>query len=939
MTDTLDTTLDNHAASHGTNHGAAAPVLLPETAFPARRDPVAEAALVADWQTRALHRRVHDACAGRPRWVLHDGPPYANGDIHMGHAVDKLFKDMLVRARRMAGYDAVLVPGWDCHGLPIEWAVEDEMRGQGRQRRDIDPAAFRAACRARAEHWVARQADGFRRLGVLADWDHPYLTMSAEAEAAMVAELHRLLADGRVFRARRPVLWSVPEATALADAEVVYKPAPYRSLTFRMAVAAHEGCPDLAGADLLVWTTTPWTLPANRAVAAAADADYHLLPLSDGSRVLVAAAVADAVVAQTGLAAGLPLMTLTGAALAGAVLRHPLAALGYGPTVPLLTAGFVETTAGTGFVHVAPGLGPDDHRLGLGHDLPVDVIMEADGHYCAGLPAFGGAVVIDERGLPGDADDRVIRALTDLGRVAHLGQGVHDAAHSWRSGAPLVWRATDQWYLAIDDDLRARARAALERVAFLPPETRNRMLAMLDGRPDWCISRQRAWGAPIALFVHRRTGAVLDDPAVLARSRDLILAGGAEAWFAADPAEVLGADLPEGGHDPADWLRVDDVLDVWFESGCTHGWVVEGRFGLGTIADLCSEGSDQHRGWFQSSLIEAVATRGHAPFRALRTHGFVLDDAGRKMSKSAGNGVSPLDAADAWGADVLRLWVAASDTARDVRFAPETMRLHAETLRRIRNTLRWMLGNLAAAPAGLVPPADRLERPERLLLSRLAEIDGALRDDLDATDPAAMLDRLVRFCTDDLSAGWFAVRKDVLYCDAATSPRRRAVAAVLARVFNHLVAWIAPILPFAAEEAWRARWGDGAGSVHERLWPAVDPLWLDPGSILANRHLDGLRATVRAAAEPARRAGQIGRLDHAALTLHLPGAMAADLTTAELRLLLGVATLTVHRDAGDGQPRVVGLERSTRPVCRRCRQPVAVLVAPRDLCPRCDAVG
>ena len=626
-----------------TEHPPHAAVLLPKTKFSPRSDLGLEKVACARWEAGGLPAAVHAACSGRPPFLLADGPPYANGDLHMGHALNKTLKDMAVRCRRAAGMDAVLVPGWDCHGLPVEWMVEERYRERGLDKRDVPVAEFRAACREWATGWVARQAEGFRRLGVLADWDGAWKTMDARADAATVGELQRLLLAGLLRRSPRPVLWSVAEQTALADAEVEYREERHVSMLVRFPVAS--GGPVTAGASLLCWTTTPWSLPGNRAVACAPDVGYgayKVLGVSPGSLLVFGETL---VMAEDRAARTLELAGCTvwyraasfpGTALAGTSCTHPLARLGFGHAVPVLAADFVDASTGTGLVHVAPGLGPDDFRLGREHGLEVPDTVDADGRYSASVHHFAGMSVMQADGTRGEADAMMEAALSGCAGLASRWEARHETAHSWRSKTPLVYRTTAQWFVTMGDGLRERALAALEGVTFDPPASRNRLEAMVAARPDWCVSRQRPWGVPLGLFTHRVTGEPLADADVLGRVREAFAEGTGDAWYSRPASWFLGPD-----RDPAEWEQCMDVLDVWFESGSTHAWAAEARYGKDAVADLCVEGTDQHRGWFQSSLLESVATRGRAPYRALLTHGFVLDAKGRKMSKSEGNVVRP----------------------------------------------------------------------------------------------------------------------------------------------------------------------------------------------------------------------------------------------------------------------------------------------------------
>lgn len=920
------------AAADGPAH---APVRLPRTPYRQTLDRPAEsdAAAGARWDADRLHDRVAAAVRGRPPFVLHDGPPYANGDVHMGHALNKVLKDMVLRLERGLGRDATLVPGWDCHGLPVEWKVEETFRARGVDKAGVPVLEFRKACRDYATHWVERQKAGFRRLGVLARWDAPYLTMSAEADAATVREVHRLLEGGLLYRALRPVLWSVPEQTALADAEVEYRPERYTSLLVRFPVRDGWG---KGRTSLVCWTTTPWSLPGNRAVACAPDALYGVYEVSEGTgllrageRLVLVRDRAEDVLARAGATAWTEHRSLTGAELAGTVCAHPLAALGYGHDVPVLPADFVSTEDGTGLVHVAPGLGPEDYRLGLAHALPVLETVGPDGRYVATVPTFAGAVVVGSDGRRGDADGRVLEALAAAGMTVASWTDRHDTAHSWRSKAPLVYRATPQWFVRVDGtvpggrSLRETALAALDDVAFLPPEGRTRLASMLAGRPDWCVSRQRSWGVPLGLFVHRRTGEVLQDPAVLARVQAAFAEESSDAWYARPKSWFLGP-----AHDPDDWEQVMDVLDVWFESGSTHAWVLDGG-----VADLYLEGSDQHRGWFQASLLEAVGTRGRPPFRAVLTHGFVLDAKGRKMSKSEGNVVDPLQLADQHGADVLRLWVAMSDVEDDVRVSPAALALARDTLKKLRNTLRFALGNLAGEGRTTLPPLGTLAEPERWMLGRLNAVGRDLREKAKRYDFAGMTRALHAFASDDLSAFWFDLRKDSLYCDPVDACRRRGTVAVLDRVFDHLALWMSVMAPFSADEAWRERHPDGP-SVHETPWPEPDPDWDDTPLERRWALVREARSLVMSALDEAKLKQLLKANADAEAVVSTPAAdRLAGLDPEDFALALGVSAARV--EAADGTP-CATVHPMAGGKCPRCRRMFAAL-SDDGLCRRCDA--
>ncbi len=919
-------------------------VFLPRTDFPMRaRLPQREPELVARWRRMDLYRRLREAAAGRPRFVLHDGPPYANGHLHMGTALNKILKDVINRSRQMLGMDAVYVPGWDCHGLPIEWQVEQEYRKKGLDKDRVPIVEFRAACRAYAARWIEIQKAEFERLGVVGDWENPYTTMAFEAEAVIYRELLRFLHSGDLYRGKKSVLWSVVEKTALADAEVEYHEVESPTIWVAFPLVRVPR-PELAGVEAVIWTTTPWTIPANRAIAYGPDIRYlaiEVVATGEGARVrpgrrlLVAAELRRGLEAAAGVTESRVVAELGGRELAGAVARHPLRGLagGYGFEVPLLPADFVSEEEGTGLVHVAPSHGAEDFELGRRHGLEVPDTVAEDGRYTEAVPGFAGLHVFEAR-------EPVIRALEERGALLARGTLRHSYPHSWRSKAPLIFRATDQWFIAMDGPSRIRERAlrAIDETRWIPPQGRNRIRAMVESRPDWCISRQRAWGVPIALFVHRESGEVLKDPEVLERVARAFEEEGADAWWTHDPREFLGE-----RYRAEDYEKIDDILDVWFDSGSTHAIVLERRPELCWPASLYLEGSDQHRGWFQSSLLEACGTRGRAPYEAVLTHGFVVDAEGRKMSKSLGNVISPLDLMKTHGADILRLWVVSADYTEDVRIGPEILQGQADQYRRLRNTLRWILGNLRDFDEGERIARAAMPELERWVLHRLAELDRLLRECVESYDFQRFYTALHAFCATDLSAFYFDVRKDSLYCDLPESPRRRAARTVLDRLFDCLVRWLAPVLVFTAEEAWLVRHPGEAESVHLHLFPEIPADWHDPE--LAHRwaRVRRVRRVVTGALEVARKQRRIGASLEAAPVVWVTAEDAAALEgvdLAELAITSGVE-LRVGEPPAEAfrLEDVPGVGVLFRPAegrkCARCWQIRPEVDAEAALCPRC----
>ncbi|MBV8119812.1 MAG: isoleucine--tRNA ligase [Alphaproteobacteria bacterium] len=932
-------------------------VFLPKTDFPMRGDlPKREPLILARWTAMNLYRRLREAAAGREKFVLHDGPPYANGHLHIGHALNKILKDVVNRSQQMLGKDAPFVPGWDCHGLPIEWMIEEKYRARKMSKDSVPPDQFRRECREFAAHWIEVQKVEFERLGVVGDWANPYTTMAYSAEAQIVREIGKFLVNGGLYRGSKPVLWSVVEQTALAEAEVEYHDHRSTTVWVRFPIVT-TGLPDLVRAAALIWTTTPWTLPGNRAIAFSGALDYVVIRIDragDGSRalpgevLLVAAALVDDVVARAGVEAYSVLARFPGAALAGTVARHPLAARGYEFDVPLLPASFVEAEQGTGLVHIAPGHGVDDFELGRANGLPVPDTVGPDGVYLSGVPLFAGRAVYRPDGKGGDANEAVIAAVDAAGGLLARGVLVHSYPHSWRSKAPLIFRNTPQWFISMTaNSLREKALVAIANTRWIPPQGRNRIAAMVENRPDWCVSRQRAWGVPIPVFTHRDTGEPLRDPAVVQRVAAAVERHGSDIWLSADPARFLG-----NAYNPDEWLKVTDIVEVWFDSGSTHAFVLEQRPELCWPASLYLEGSDQHRGWFHSSLLEACGTRGRAPYDAVLTHGFVLDEQGRKMSKSLGNVVAPQDVIKQSGADILRLWVVSSDYSEDLRIGPEILKHQSDVYRRLRNTLRYLLGALDGFTANeAADDVAAMPELERWVLHRLAELDLVVRRAIENFDFHTMFTALHSFCAVDLSAFYFDIRKDRLYCDAPDDFRRRALRTVLDRVFDALVRWLAPITCFTAEEAWLARHGDAPErSVHLELFADIPSEWFDPALSERWAQLRDLRRVVTGALELERGAKRLGSSLQAAVEVYIPERLEDVVRGVDLAELCitsaGVVRVAVAPEHALRLPDVSEIGVCVSPAvgerCERCWRvlpEVGAVPDHPDLCRRCAAVA
>ena len=956
---------DDSTADSGANPGKdyRATVFLPDTPFAMRADlPKREPAMLARWARLGLWQRQRTASKGRPKFILHDGPPYANGNLHIGHALNKILKDVINRAQQMSGKDAVYVPGWDCHGLPIEWKIEEEYRAKKKSKDAVPVVEFRNECREFARHWIGVQRAEFERLGVIGDWSHPYTTMEFAAEAQIAREIGKFLMNGLLFRGAKPVMWSVVEQTALAEAEIEYHDHTSTQVWVKFPVAK-PGHREIKNASIVIWTTTPWTLPGNRAIAYGAEMAYLVLrvrevagdsPLKAGEHIVIAETRWPELEKTLGFKAD-TLMALKGADLAGTVCRHPLHGQGYDFDVPLLPGGFVTDTDGTGFVHIAPGHGADDFDLGRKHGIAVPETVAADGSYVASLPLFAGKRVYKPNGKEGDANAAVIAALKQAGALLGEAKLVHSYPHSWRSKAPLIFRTTPQWFIGMDikgadgQTLRETALAAIDATRWIPEQGRNRIRAMIETRPDWCISRQRAWGVPIAVFVDKKAGAPLRDQAVVDRIAAAFEKEGSDAWFTRNPAEFLGS-----GRDPADYEQVKDIVDVWFDSGSTHAFVLEPRRNadLAWPASLYLEGSDQHRGWFHSSLLESCGTRGRAPYEAVLTHGFVLDEQGRKMSKSLGNVTSPQDVVAKSGADILRLWVVAANYADDLRIGPEILKQQSEIYRRLRNTLRYLLGALNGFAERERLAEAQLPELESWVLHRLHTLDGIVRGCLEAYDFHTMFTELHAFCAVDLSAFYFDVRKDSLYCDSPGDLRRRAVRTVLDRVFDALVRWLAPVLCFTAEEAWLCRHGDGDdNSVHFQPYPQIPATWRNEALGLKWTRVRDVRRVVTGAIELKRAEKFLGSSLQAAVQIYanadahtaFAGVDAAELCITSAAAFAAGAPPPGAFTLPDVPGVAVVVERAPGDKCARCWRVLPEVGGDPthiDLCRRCaDAVG
>nr|WP_314446977.1 isoleucine--tRNA ligase [uncultured Sphingomonas sp.] len=936
-------------------------VFLPKTAFPMKAGlPQKEPAILARWKEADLYGQLRKARDGREKFILHDGPPYANGDIHIGHVLNKTLKDLVVRTQTLLGKDAPYVPGWDCHGLPIEWKVEEQYRKKKRNKDEVPPAEFRAECRAYAQHWVDVQREQFQRLGILGQWAKPYLTMDYSAEATIVGELCKVAESGQLYRGAKPVMWSPVEKTALAEAEIEYEDVTSTQIDVAFEIV-ESPVPDLVGVHAVVWTTTPWTIPTNQAIAFGADIEYAWYEFhwdNDRRSISVIMAHDNNLQLEFLKRAGIPKVDFIaegeapprtalrwvgkGSDLAGTIARHPMHHLGgfFAKPRPLIAAPHVTTDAGTGLVHMAPDHGEEDFEACKAVGIDPVFAVEGDGKYREDWLWLGGQGSVINPRFNGP-DGPICADLREAGALLSAGDFRHSYPHSWRSKARVIYRCTPQWFVAMDKPiegdttLRQRALSEIDRVRFVPDKGRNRIGSMVEGRPDWVLSRQRAWGVPITLFVDRKTGKYLVDPEINARIVAAIREKGVDAWTEEGAAQrFLGED-----RNPEDYEQVTDILDVWFDSGCTHVFTLESGHWPEQRwpADLYLEGSDQHRGWFQSSLLESCATRGRAPYDTVLTHGFTMDSKGMKMSKSLGNTVNPLDLMKETGADILRLWVASVDFTEDHRIGKEILAGVSDAYRKIRNTFRYLLGALEGfEEAERVTDLADMPELERYMAALLSKLDEELKAAVEAYDFNGYARALTDFCNNDLSAFYFDIRKDCLYCDAADDPKRRAYRSLLDTLFHALVRWFAPILVFTTEEVWATRYPD-APSVHLSDWPEL-PDAADPRLLEIWSSYRALREQVTAEIEPMRREKVIGSSLEARVAIGLPDAADRPMLSAdELAELFIVSEVLLDTGTVVEGPAVVA-HRTDLNKCGRCWRHLPEVEEDGDLCDRCEEV-
>jgi isoleucyl-tRNA synthetase len=773
---------------------------LPKTAFSMKANlPAKEPEILKFWEKINLYKELRNSRKGEEKFILHDGPPYANGNIHMGTALNKILKDIIVKFHQMDGKDSVYVPGWDCHGLPIEWKIEEQYKKNKKNKNEIPIVEFRKECRNFAEKWIKVHKEQFKRLGVVGDWENYYSTMSYGAEAQIVRELGKFLKEGSLYRGFKPVLWSTVEKTALADAEVEYQ--DHKSDTIYVSFSVKSSnLKEINESDILIWTTTPWTIPANRALAYNASLDYLLIQINDegdykNKKIIIAEALLESVIKDCKINNYKNLKKFKGKDFKDTICKHPFFDLGFDYEIPMLEARFVTTEQGTGIVHCAPSHGPDDFNLCLNNGIKAIETVDGDGKYTKNVALFEGIHIFKSNPI-------VIEKLKDQKKLLSNGELIHSYPHSWRSKAPLVHRATPQWFISMESHkLRNKALKAIDETKFYPSKGKERLKSMIETRPDWCVSRQRVWGVPLPIFINKKTKEILVDDEVFENIASIYEKEGSDGWFLDDIQKFLG---PK--YKAEDFEKQTDIVEVWFDSGSTHSFVLEKRKDLKWPASMYLEGSDQHRGWFHSSLLESCGTRGKAPFESILSHGFVVDGKGLKMSKSLGNVIAPEDILKKYGADILRIWVASSNYAEDLRIDYSILDQHSDSYRKIRNTFRYLLGNLNDSFEDIdLHNIDLKQLPEleQFMLHKIYTLDINFFKYFENYDFHNLYKELLNFCTVDLSAFYFDIRKDTLYCDPINSEKRKATLLLLNVILNSLLKWFAPILSFTSEEIYQ----------------------------------------------------------------------------------------------------------------------------------------
>ena len=914
-------------------------ILLPKTEFSMKADlPKKEPAILDSWQKNNVYDSLRKDSKDKEKFILHDGPPYANGHLHMGHALNKILKDIIVKYQQLLNKNSIYVPGWDCHGLPIEWKIEEEYRAKKKNKDDVPVLEFRKQCRDFANKWIDIQKKEFQRLGVIGDWDNPYTTMHYHAEAQIVRELGKFLENGGIYKGHRPVLWSVVEKTALADAEVEYQ--DHKSTTIYTCFPIEKSSePKFSDHSIVIWTTTPWTIPGNRALAVHEDIDYQSLTINKNDanqKVIIAKDLIENFIQENEISEHTLNFEIKGKELIGLNCKHPLFDSGYDFTVPVLHGDFVTTEQGTGIVHICPVHGMDDFLLGKQHNLELPMTIDEGGIYYEHIPVFAGKHIFK-------VDQDVCDEINKCNNLISQGVLIHSYPHSWRSKAPLVYKNTSQWFISMEkNELREKALEAIDQTDFFPKQGQNRLRSMIQDRPDWCVSRQRVWGVPLPIFVNKKTGEPLRDNKVIERIASIYEQEGGDAWFNSEASRFLSPD-----YDSNEFEQVKDVVEVWFDSGSTHSYVLETREDLQWPASMYLEGSDQHRGWFHSSLLESCGTRGRAPFESILSHGFVVDGKGRKMSKSIGNVISPDEIINKYGADILRIWVVASDYSEDLKIDNQIINYQIDSYRKIRNTIRFLLGNLNNFSVNDAVQLEQMPDLEKYILNKVSQMNTELKSLVQKHDYHGIFVKLLNFCTLDLSAFYFDIRKDSLYCDGKDSLKRRSVATCLHILFDFLSKWFSPIISFTSEEAWQSRHQDNSTSILSQIITEKDFTYSYSNLEKSFDELKRVRKSVTAALEIKRNEKLIGSSLQAKAIIYIPSEIKQILSTLDLAEMCIVSGVEI-KDIAEKTPSSMNFEEEDIFVdislaegdkCQRCWTILPEVKDNQDhLCSRCDNV-
>jgi isoleucyl-tRNA synthetase len=914
-------------------------ITLPKTEFSMKADlPKKEPDILNNWIKNDIYKKLREQSASKEKFILHDGPPYANGHLHMGHALNKILKDIIVKYQQLLNKNSIYVPGWDCHGLPIEWKIEEEYRAKKKNKDDVPVIEFRKQCRDFASKWITIQKKEFQRLGVIGDWDNPYTTMHFHAEAQIVRELGKFLKNGGIYKGHRPVLWSVVEKTALADAEVEYH--DHKSTTIYACFPISKTDNDkLIDHSIVIWTTTPWTIPGNRALAIHNEIEYKSLSFKNENKnknIIIAGELLETFIKENKIENFTVNFSIKGHELTNTLCKHTLYDSGYDFEVPVLHGDFVTTEQGTGIVHICPVHGMDDFILGKKHNLDLPMTINESGIYYDHIPVFRGQHIFK-------VDQNVCDEIKKNNNLISQGILVHSYPHSWRSKAPLVYKNTSQWFISMEtNDLRVKALKAIDETDFFPKQGQKRLRSMIQDRPDWCVSRQRVWGVPLPIFVNKKTGEPLRDQNIIEKIAKIYEEEGGDAWFNSEASRFLSPD-----YDPNEFEQVKDVVEVWFDSGSTHSYVLEAREDLHWPASMYLEGSDQHRGWFHSSLLESCGTRDRAPFESILSHGFVVDGKGRKMSKSIGNVISPDEIINKYGADILRIWVVASDYSEDLKIDNQIIGYQIDSYRKIRNTLRFLLGNLNNFNNQDLIKPEQMPELERYLLTRISNLNRNLKDLVSKHDYHSIYTVLLNFCTLELSALYFDIRKDTLYCDDIKSLKRRSTSTCLHIIFEFLTKWLSPIVSFTCEEAWNSRnYGDNESILLQNI-KEEEFTYKDNSLLGVFDELKRVRKSVTSALELKRNEKLIGSSLQAKVILFLAQnsiKTIEDLDLAEMCIVSNVEIQDISNKSEDSinfddEDIYVEIKLADGEKCERCWAVLEEVSSNKNnLCNRCEDV-